>query len=246
MARKRAHLRKAPIVEAVIDLRVPKRHTLTAEAFAGMTQLLAGDYDNGSVVQTLEARFGMDRGRMLDPTAVKSAIGWAYRAKTAVVQFRVDGFTFSRLEPYTTWEEVFGEAFRLWRLYVEKAQPQEVSRAAVRYINRLRVPGPADLNQYLEAPPVLPPPIPQAIRGFLSRVLVEDSTRNASAILVQALEESVDPSTVPLLLDIDAFREEVALPPHDSALPEIFEQLRSLKNDIFYASITERTAEMYE
>jgi uncharacterized protein (TIGR04255 family) len=245
MARPRAHLRNAPIVEAVIDFRVLRREGLVADAFAGLDRSIGDAYRQGSLMQSIEARFGIEQERLTGPTTVKSAVGWQYRAGSSVVQFRVNGFTFSKLEPYTTWEEVFGEAFRLWQVYVQKAQPLEVSRVAVRYINRLRVPGPADLRQYLESPPVLPPPIPQTLRAFLSRVLVEDSGRNASAILVQALEGSVDPSTIPLLLDIDAFRE-VALPPDDAALPDIFQQLRSLKNDIFYASITETAAEMYE
>ena len=29
-------------------------------------------------------------------------------------------------------------------------------------------------------------------------------------------------------------------------MAEVFEQLRRLKNDIFFASVTERTVEMYE
>jgi uncharacterized protein (TIGR04255 family) len=174
----------------------------------------------------------------------KQPWGGCSKAEGAIVQFKVDGFTFNKLEPYTTWEEVFGEADRLWRIYVQIARPLEISRVAVRYINRLRLPGPAELSQYLEAPPVLPPPIPQAVREFLTRVVVDDGN-DASAILIQALEASLDPSTVPLLLDIDAFRE-VSLPPDDPSVAGIFEQLRRLKNDIFFASVTERTVEMYE
>jgi len=195
-------------------------------------------------MHSIEARFGIEGGRPVGPTQVHSAVGWVYRADAAIAQFRVDGFTFSKLEPYTTWEAVFGEADRLWRIYVQRAQPVEISRLAVRYINRLRLPAPVELGQYLEAPPVLPPPIPQAVREFLTRVVVE-AGNGASAILIQALEASLDPATVPLLLDIDAFRE-VSLLPDDPSIGQIFEQLRRLKNDIFFASITKRTVEMYE
>ena len=245
MARPRAHLRNAPIAEAIIDFRVLRRQEVNAETFAGLAPSLGSEYGQSSLMQSIEARFGLDSGRLIDPKAVKSAVGWLYRSATAVAQFRIDGFTFSKLEPYTTWDEVFGEAYRLWQFYVQKAKPQEISRIAVRYINRLRVPGPADLREYLEAPPVLPPPIPQNLRAFLSRVHVEDSGRGASAVLVQALEESIDPATLPLLLDIDAFRE-VTLEPNDAALTGIFQHLRGLKNDIFFASITENTVRMYE
>jgi uncharacterized protein (TIGR04255 family) len=195
-------------------------------------------------MQSIEARFGINAGQVLEPKQVQMAIGWVYTGDAAIAQFRVDGFTFSKLEPYTTWEEVFGEAGRLWEIYVQTARPVEISRVAVRYINRLRLPGPAELRDYLEAPPVLPPPIPQTVREFLTRVVVEDTQHASSAIVIQALEASFDPAIVPLLLDTDAFRD-VSLPPNDPSVPAIFEALRRLKNDIFFATITERTVEMY-
>jgi uncharacterized protein (TIGR04255 family) len=74
---------------------------------------------------------------------------------------------------------------------------------------------------------------------------VEDSETNASAVIVQASEATLEPSTKNLLLDIDAYRT-VTLQPLQDNIPELFEQLRSLKNRIFFACITERTAEMYE
>jgi len=207
--------------------------------------VVGSQYDEGVLMQSIQARFGVDQGKPISPTQVQSAVGWMYKSEGAVAQFRTDGFTFSKLEPYTTWEQVFGEAQRLWKIYLQVARPRETKRLAVRYINRLRVPRPADLREYLEAPPVLPSPIPSAIREFLTRVVVLDSVRDASAILIQALEPSPDPTTIQILLDIDAFRE-VALAPEDSSLSEIFERLRALKNDVFFASLTEKTVEMYE
>jgi uncharacterized protein (TIGR04255 family) len=157
----------------------------------------------------------------------------------------VDGFTFSKIVPYTTWDKVFGEAFRLWKVYVHGARPRQVSRVAVRYINQMRLPAVKDLGEYLEAPPQVPPPTPQTIQEFLTRVYVRDDRRYASAVIVQALEPPLDPSQISLLLDIDAFRE-VTLKPDDPELPFIFGELRKLKNEIFFASITEKIAERYE
>ncbi|MBZ5551041.1 MAG: TIGR04255 family protein [Acidobacteriia bacterium] len=152
--------------------------------------------------------------------------------------------TYNKLEPYTTWEEVFSEAYRLWHLYIESAKPLDVTRLAVRYINRLRLPAPVQLSKYLAAPPVLPPPIPQTIREFLTRVVVFESEHNSSAIITQAVEAALDPTLTPVLLDIDAFRE-ATIAPGDPLMPQMFEELRRLKNDIFFASITEHTVEMY-
>ena len=247
MARPRSHLTNAPIAEAVIDFRVLRRDEIGPGRFEGLLGRIGGDYDRPSEMKSIHARFGIEGGRPVEPTQLQAAVGWMYQAPTMIAQFRVDGFTFSKLPPYTTWEEVFGEALRLWNIYVETAQgsqPLEVSRVAVRYINRLRFPAPADLGEYLEAPPVLPAPIPQRIREFLSRAVVHDPERDLSAILIEALESPLDPDAVQVLLDIDAFRE-AAFAPGDPSMRGTFEQLRTLKNQIFFASITERTVEMY-
>ena len=249
MARPRTHLARAPIVEAVIDFRVLSREGIAANQFSGLGSRIGEHYEAPSLMHRLEARFGVERGRAIPPTQVEASLGWMYRSRTqaTVAQFRVDGFTFSKLYPYTRWEEVFGEARRLWGIYVQVAQPLQVSRLAVRYINRLRLPAPADLGQYLSAPPALPQPIPQRMREFLTRVVVDATERNLSAVLVQASERPMDdPSTIQVLLDIDASRGELAVAAEDPSLWEIFEQLRALKNEVFYASVTERTVEMYE
>ncbi|MGB6722600.1 MAG: TIGR04255 family protein [Terracidiphilus sp.] len=244
MARGRAHLRNAPIVEALIDFRVLRKEEISAEAFANIGASIGAQYMKESSIQSIQARFGVDKGKMLETIQSHTEIGWRYRTATEVAQFRIDGFTFSKLAKYTTWEEISEEAFRLWKVYVNAAEPREVFRVAVRYINRMRLPSAPDLGEYLEAPPQLPLPIPQTIRDFLCRVSVRDEKRNASAVILQALEPRLDPNAITLLLDIDAFRD-VTLAPDDPALLAIFGELRELKNEIFFASIAEKTVEIY-
>jgi uncharacterized protein (TIGR04255 family) len=245
MARLREHLSNAPIVEAIIDFRVPRLEQVTPDVFSNLEASIGEQYARKSEVRLFQGYFGVDNGRLRDPSQTQIDLGWRYQTEHEVAQFRVDGFTFSKLEPYTTWERVFAEAYRLWEIYRRLAAPTQVSRVAVRYINRMRLTGTGDIGQYLEAPPTLPTPMPQRLREFLTRVYVVDDRTDASAIIVQALEPPVDPNTALVLLDIDAFRQ-VSLLPDDPSLPEIFEQLRRLKNNIFYASITETTAEMYQ
>jgi uncharacterized protein (TIGR04255 family) len=244
MARPREHLSKAPIVEAIIDFRVPRLEIVTPDVFSDLEASIGKQYASKSPIQLFQGAFGVDNGRLLDPTQSQVEWGWRYQTEHEVAQFRVDGFTFNKLEPYTSWDEVFAEAFRLWTIYRRLAKPAQVSRLAVRYLNRMRLPGMEAIGLYLEAPPTLPAPIPQLLREFLTRVYVDDDGTGASAVIVQALEKSMDPNTFSILLDIDAFRE-VPLPPDDPSLPEIFNRLRMLKNDIFYASVTEKTVEIY-
>lgn len=246
MARRRAHLTNAPIVEAVIDYRVLRQEGTVADSFAGLRPAIGSQYSESLPLHSVEARFGMEQGKSIEPTTTRSAIGWQYRAGSLVAQFRIDGFTLSQLERYTSWGEIFAEANRLWQIYVAKAHPPEVIRVAVRYINRLRIPVPAELSEYLSAPPALAFPSPQLLRQFLCRIAVDDPGRNSSAVVVQASEPLIGQEAVVLLIDIDAFKENLSVAPSDPLLPEMFEQLRDLKNEIFFASLTEKAVEMYE
>jgi uncharacterized protein (TIGR04255 family) len=231
-------------VEAVIDFRVVRQEQVSAETFADLGSTIGEQYTKTGSIQSIEARFGVFHGKPLGASQTQTDIGFRYQTATEIAQFRVDGFTFSKIVPYTTWEEVSAEAFRLWKVYVNAAKPRQVSRIAVRYINQMQLPTVKDLGEYLTAPPQLPEPIPQTVRDFLTRVNVRDDRRNASAVIVQALERQMDPSTISLLLDIDAFRE-VNEELDDSGLIAVFGQLRELKNEIFFASITEKIVEKY-
>jgi uncharacterized protein (TIGR04255 family) len=245
MARPREHLSNAPIVEAIIDFRVSRPEQVSPDVFSDLEASIGEQYAKKQPIRLFQGYFGVDNGRLVDPSQTQIDLGWRYQTEHEVAQFRVDGFTFSKIERYTTWEEVFAEAFRLWEIYRRLAEPMQVSRLAVRYINRMQLAVNTDIGQYLEAPPTLPAPIPQRLREFLTRVYVVDDRTDASAVIVQALEPPVDPNIASVLLDIDAFRQ-VSLLPDDPSLPEIFGQLRRLKNNIFYASITETTVEKYQ
>jgi uncharacterized protein (TIGR04255 family) len=164
-----------------------------------------------------------------------------------LAQFRVDGFTYNRLAPYSSWEEICPETLKLWETYVRCARPEYVVRVATRYINRLRLPHPiADLDEYLTAPPQIPKGMPQRLRGYLQRLVIYDESHDHSVILTQAPEANpLDDRHVTMLLDIDAYKDLDQLPPDSPDLKAILTRLREAKNTAFYSSITKRTQDMY-
>lgn len=132
------HLGKAPIVEAVIDFRVKLSADFKLEVFHPLRTHLAEEYPGFEEQQIIEQIIKQEPGQGPEFSTRLSGIhGHRLISKDGknVVQLRRDGFTFSRLNPYTNWEDVFGQAWRLWEMYVETAKPLEVSRLAARYIN---------------------------------------------------------------------------------------------------------------
>lgn len=246
MARIR-HLNRAPIAEAVIELRIRPAGGLNSNVFLPLSQQLATRYPTEEKVQSLEATFGMKDGKPIGPDASYAELGVLRRSadQREVVQLRTNGFSFSRLAPYTSWEEVLPKALALWTSYRDLVKPERLIRLGVRYVNRLTLPVSADLSAFLTAAPVVPGSLPQSLRSYLTRSVLHDPQTGNSILLTQASEPSSDQEHLTILLDVDAFRE-ADIDAGDDRLLSLLESLRNLKNRAFFGSVTEQTLEMYE
>jgi uncharacterized protein (TIGR04255 family) len=242
-------LRRAPITEALVDLRaVP---TVAIEGERSLDQLkasLEGRYPRYSERRSFEAEVQFRRGQpALSKGTDKGFHGHFFESPDGreIAQFRVDGFTYNRLVPYTDWETVTTEALRLWDLYVEVARPLAVSRVAVRYINRLRIPPQTDLPTMLTRVPRAPEGAPANLEGYLTRVETLDPATGRRVITTQALTPAMPPEGRAVIIDIDAFKMgEFGV--SSSAIRPILDGLRQLKNAVFFGSITEEAAKGFE
>lgn len=244
------HLRNAPVSEAIIDLRTKARPGFRPEEFESLKPPLAElGFPKMDRRRGLEATFEIRRVGEGPP--VIRAVGlqglfFKTPDEKNVAQFRVDGFTFNRLKPYTSWEEIFPLAMRLWQLYYSVSEPETVSRLAVRYINHVPLsPRDGNLDRYLRATLVIPPELPQDIRHFLTRVTLHDSSRGLSAHVSQALEMDPGARTTTLIVDIDAYKE-AHQDLSEADILATFEGLRAFKNEIFFNILTEETIRMFE
>jgi uncharacterized protein (TIGR04255 family) len=239
------HLENAPITEALIDFRVaPPIESLPA-ARAALQARLADRYpvigEQGLIATTIN----LGEGRTGRTRTIR---GFAFRTPDAVrvAQFRSGGFAFNRLKPSADFDEMRAEALALWGIYVEILNPPSVTRVAVRYINHLSLPPPAtDLSRYLDAPPTPPAEIGYATTGFLQRLALRDFSTGTAARVTLASEQSLREGEVTVIFDIDAYRT-VEYEPRDDRLPGTLESLREAKNRIFFGSITEDAARLWE
>lgn len=239
-------LASAPIREAVLDLRT---HVVPDDLEPTLKQLAESldGYQDPERLRLFEGNVQIPPDG--EPEAVFQRLkGFRVSSddETRVVQFKVDGFAFSRLTPYTNWDDVADEARELWERYARAVEPDTVTRIAVRYINHIRLPHPIrEIDEYFTSLPRLPEALPQVLSSFLTRVTIFEEEQQFSAHVSHALVDDIDPDRLGVLLDIDAFRQGVLEPDADE-LWETFESLRAFKNLIFFESITERTAEMFE
>jgi uncharacterized protein (TIGR04255 family) len=243
------HLSRAPLREALIDLQFETR--LSMQAIDRFVESIEGRY--GKSLALWETVFGVNNvGPNPETTSSHKAVGRRLEATNGpyVLQCREAGFTVSRLLPYGRWEELREEAKSLWSLLLGQVDAFTVSRIAVRYINEIKIPLPVlDFGDYLTCPPKVPDALPQAINGFLTRVVIPDEAANGVAIVTQALEGpptgGVEGLSVTVILDIDVFRLN-QIDARAEAIWASLDALRDLKNRMFFEHVTEKTVELYE
>ena len=129
---------RAPITEAIIDIRVqaePALRTLE-ELHLQVADLYPGKTKRFEVVGQISA------GAAVGASATQTQTGFAFTSKDSkqIFQAKTEGFTFSRLRPYGNWVELRDEARRLWAIYRDATTPIRISRVAVRYINQIDIP----------------------------------------------------------------------------------------------------------
>lgn len=243
------HLPKAPIQESLLDIRVELPAHIKFENLAEVREAVSDDYPKCRTRRrfTGQLSFGGNEPSRAAVTQ-EGPDGYLLTSKDGlqVMQARLDGYTFSRLHPYQEWEKLRDEARRLWELYRDMLGPSEITRVAVRYINRIEIPTPVgDLKQWILTGPEIARDLPQELDGYFFRVHLRFEQPKGFANITQHIDPTDKQGSVSLILDIDVFLP-VELSPSDPSAWDRMEELRTIKNRIFFESITDKLKELFK
>jgi uncharacterized protein (TIGR04255 family) len=243
------HYNKAPITEALIDLRVDYGPGISLDKLRSFGDRIRNKYPNSSPRDILQGQF--DLTNQAEPRARSSRITTGYIFHSAdrqqAVQARLDGFTFSRFSPYQDWECLLGDAKEVWNTFVETLRPTAVLRVAVRYINQINLPHKGRslrFEDYLRTFPATGLEGDVDLEQFLLRLVMPQKDLNAKLILTEALLPPQG-ENLGVILDIDLFRENTTLDVRSADIWDILEQFRDRKNAYFEASITDAARELF-
>jgi uncharacterized protein (TIGR04255 family) len=240
--------RNAPITEALIDIQV----TLPPEIELGTLLEMEGEIKN-KFPRTEEHQTGrlITTGASGEPLTGNIAIekdGYRFISENdkKVILARLEGFTFSKLKPYYTWKEFRQEAESLWSLYLEIAKPINIKRLAVKYTNRIELPTPIDYTEYFRTTPEIANTLPQELIQYFMQLVMPYRNKDVIAVVTQTIDYSTPVQGIlPFIFDIDVFKV-VELNPNSDEVWGILDNLRNIKNEIFFESITEKTRGLFE
>jgi uncharacterized protein (TIGR04255 family) len=243
------HLRNAPITEAIVDFRVALPSEFQPDQLRQAAARLAREYPKAEERKATETQVQLVGGQP-QPAQTRDlgfqGLWLRTEDEKSVAQFRVNGFTFNRLKPYTRWDQILPQAWQLWSLYVDLARPQSVTRVALRYINHMSLPSPvSSIADYIVTSPPLPSSVPQVLSSFVTRLTLEYPERHMRANVIQVVEPGVESAAPSLLLDVDVYRTG-DFPVDERTLRPILDDLRAYKNEIFFGTLQERFVELFE
>lgn len=241
------HLSNAPIVEAVFDFKVKQTKTFEIEHLTALAERLSNSFSESQEIRPVGfIHLFKDK----DATQGKPKRGLlGYKLVTEdtrnILQIRQDGFTYSRLKPYTGWNDLTRETQKYWDIYYETCKPEFVTRSAIRYINHFSVPGNAAiLKQYLESPPNIPIGCSQNINRFVAQVTSTHS-ENIMSNFIQIFESTGKLNESTVIMDIDVYQQK-EVEPKIQDIWLVFEKFRKIRNNLFFGNITEQAVEIFQ
>lgn len=239
--------RKAPITEALIDIRVEMLSETTLSTLLEIYSQIQEEYPIREEMFAVKGK--LEFGSSISTTTSQTAIGYRFISTDGqqILQARLDGFTFSRIAPYEAWDLFRDEAYRLWHLYKTITNFNLVKRVAIRYVNRLDLPHNQsyfDFKDYLRTVPEVSTDLPQGLSGYFMQLQIPQDDLGGILVLNQALVPPEQLNTVSVLLDIDVYCLVDFSKDNDDACWNLLEKLRQRKNEIFEACITDKTREV--
>ncbi len=242
------HLEHAPIVEAVIEIRTrvesPWEESALREQLKAKLPSYPKIFSQSEFQHELKVKAGQP------PEQLFHDLGWrGLRLQSAdgryIAQFNRDGFVFSRLQPYESWDQFKEEAVRLWNVHAELAKSLEVQRLGVRFINRITLPvGEVRLDDYLRVPPQPPGELDLQIMSFFHQDILLVGGHPYAINIVKTVQppQGYGSDGGGLILDIDVSTTK-PFEQGTNAIDKHLAEMRWLKNKVFYSSLTKGALE---
>ena len=226
----------APLLEAVIDVNF--RPHLTDEELKIGRSCLSSFYPTFTGTPFHEFRVDAEAAavELVSSRVHYQGIG---RDTTELSLFRPDGLGSSQLAPYREWNDLYGRFKRDLEALYSAVGKRELTRIAVRSINRIDVPPSGDLIRYEDYLTVYPhvPDDWVTIDDFQLQIVKLIKEVGATAKIIVKRHPPAADDCASFFLDIDLYRS-TDLPAAGDALDALFDQFHTAKNDLYRSCLT--------
>lgn len=235
----------APILEAVLDIRVRLSSTLSEECLDELRKREHSNYP--AFRRPFQVQFKVERtDPSIEPTSAISSLANGGAMVSAdgrqIFQARPDGFSHNQLAPYKDWASFSLESRRLWNIYRDAAKPEFIELLGLNYINKVRLPGGVEISDYLRAYIQVPQELPQILEIHNFQIQMVDPESQARISIVVSFGAIEADEKIPVTLNVQSFKylNKASAEVTEDEIWGTFDTLRDLKNRAFESCITEK------
>lgn len=243
-------LPRSPIIEAVLDIDcdMPSKFDLSSLE-PQLRDSLRAKYPKFRKQLFEQHRFESKPDSLPAHSATKGvqALQFLTEDERQVVQFRSQGFSFNRLEPYSTLDHYIDEIRSGWEIFLKVAAPSQIRAVRLRNINRILLPlmnGRVEAENYLKNIPGVADQKLVLVGFFVQYGAIEKESGFTTNVVIAA--QPVENDKAPIILDITAQWAGRAIVENWPWLLEQVMSLRSLKNRVFSNSLTPQCLNLFQ
>lgn len=239
---------RPPITEAVIGITFSS--PMDVAQLASVNKALQKHYPHKQDVSTFDLSLEFNTEHAGSNKAnLKPTLGHRLSTddQTQLVVLWPNSITLSQLAPYQGWENFIERFIRDWGTLKKILGYQQISRIGVRYINRIDIPATAPvieheqfLNIYPKMPDMLNPLDAYAIQASVTLKDINcQLTINTASVPSPVLEHGS------FVIDTDIFSDKNP-PQNDSDLIKLLNNIRTKKNQVFEACISQPARTLFQ
>ena len=240
-----------PIVEAIVDIDCDMPPAMDLAALEGRgKELFSARYPRfrAQLIQEHQFKQEISAGPEMSVRQGIHALQFLHNDEKQLVQVRALGFSFNRLQPYSSLDDYLPEIERVFGLFVSLAAPVQIRAIRLHFINRILLPlsnKRVELDEYIKLGPRLPVEERLTFSGFLNQhAVVEAVTGNQANIVLTTQSPAAD--QLPLIFDIEVTSAGNADPGDWPWIETRIQSLRSLKNHIFVNTLTDKCLKLFQ
>lgn len=232
-------LSKAPIVEAVLEIRTTPAASWDSNIVTSKAKETFAEGYSYEDENMLEQTFQF-KPHPAEPLNI-SKIEWnglrlTSQDKTEILKIIRDSYVFSKLKPYTGWEKFQERALDGWNIYRDIAGRQSIKRIGIRFINRIEFTN-DELPDLFSIYPMLVGKMTKEIAGYFQQNIYSFKGGEYQASYIQTIQPPAIGGGNPcVILDIDVYTAET-LRIDEKEILSYLEQIRGMKNDIFFGAV---------
>tara|TARA_R110002049_G_C9139994_1_gene559534 strand:- start:669 stop:1406 length:738 start_codon:yes stop_codon:yes gene_type:complete len=240
------HYKRPPITEAVIQFVFKSK--ADNDKIAKAVKKLETLYDKYELREATEYKFEISPTKEpVTSSKVNPAHEFSSNDRTDVTILRDDSLLCSAIAPYKGWDEFVSRFERDWKIWRKIVGYKEVEKIGLRYINRIDIPADNPIVRYEDYINVFPhvPSVLEPNSYFSINMQVPLLDIHSLLNIKTAIVKSPVPKHLALILDLDVVKTFDA-PNTDDAYFKYLEAAHTKKNEIFEASIKDKSRELFQ